>query len=41
MECKVCNKPDSEKPMAFRGEEWCCEKHRQLVVQEKADAEEK
>lgn len=31
MNCKVCNKDDSQKPMAFRGEEWCSEAHRKEI----------
>jgi hypothetical protein len=27
-ECKTCGKPDAEKPMCFRGEDWCSEIHR-------------
>lgn len=26
-----CGKVDAEKPMCFRGEDWCCENHRKLV----------
>lgn len=32
--CKVCGTPDPEKPMAFRGEDWCCDRHRKMVVGE-------
>lgn len=30
--CEICGKPDSEKPTCFRGERWCCEKHRKLIL---------
>ena len=33
-ECKVCQKPDNEKPMTFRGEDWCCERHRKILAGE-------
>lgn len=29
--CEVCGKLDHEKPMAFRGERWCSERHRQVM----------
>lgn len=31
--CKVkdCGKTDDQKPMAFRGEDWCSDKHRKLI----------
>lgn len=32
--CKVCGKPDSDKPMAFRGEDWCCDRHRKFIIGE-------
>lgn len=28
--CVVCNKPDNEKPMAFRNKLWCSENHRKM-----------
>jgi hypothetical protein len=31
--CLVCGKPDSEKPMSFKGEDWCCEIHRKVIVE--------
>lgn len=36
MDCEYCGKMDDDKPMAFKGEKWCCELHRKyLVAQEK------
>lgn len=29
-----CGKRDDEKPMAFRGENWCCENHRKLYEEQ-------
>lgn len=29
--CKVCGTPDSQKPMCFRGEEWCSDDHRKVL----------
>jgi hypothetical protein len=26
--CLICGKEDGEKPMAFRGTDWCCDDHR-------------
>lgn len=34
-ECEVCGLPDSEKPMVFRGEQWCCDDHRKVLMGEK------
>lgn len=31
-DCKVCGKSDNEKPMCFRGEPWCSERHRKVLV---------
>lgn len=30
-DCENCNKPDHEKPMAFRGERWCSEACRKKI----------
>jgi hypothetical protein len=27
-----CAKIDRDKPQIFRGEDWCCEQHRKLVL---------
>jgi hypothetical protein len=32
--CRICGKFDSEKPMCFKGENWCCENHRKLIERE-------
>lgn len=32
--CLVCGKPDPEKAMAFRGEDWCCDRHRKMILGE-------
>ena len=32
--CEVCGKTDPEKPTCFRGEKWCCELHRKMIVGE-------
>lgn len=32
--CPVCGTPDHRKPMCFKGEPWCCERHRKLIVGE-------
>jgi hypothetical protein len=31
-DCMVCGKSDDKKPMCFRGEKWCCDAHRKLLV---------
>lgn len=31
--CQNCGTPDSEKPMCFRGEPWCCDDCRKVVQQ--------
>jgi hypothetical protein len=28
----VCGKTDTEKPMTFRGTDWCCDDHWKLVL---------
>ena len=28
---RMCGKKDPEKPMVFRGTDWCCDNHRKLV----------
>ena len=33
-DCEVCGKFDDEKPMCFRGERWCSEVHRKMIVGE-------
>lgn len=30
--CKVCGLTDENKPTCFRGEDWCCENHRKILV---------
>lgn len=32
--CRICQKPDAEKPMTFRGTDWCCEMHRKMTAGE-------
>lgn len=32
--CKVCGKKDHEKAMCFRGENWCSELHRKVLIGE-------
>lgn len=32
--CKVCGLPDDQKPMVYRGEDWCCEQHRKVLTGE-------
>lgn len=29
-----CGRKDQDKPMCFRGTDWCCEDHRKLVVRQ-------
>lgn len=36
-----CGKRDKDKPMAFRGEDWCCGKHRQTVEEQGSEASRK
>lgn len=31
---RLCGVVDKDKPMAFRGEDWCSENHRKLIVQQ-------
>lgn len=33
-DCEICKMPDHKKPMCFRGERWCCDKHRKMVLGE-------
>jgi hypothetical protein len=33
--CLVCGKGDGDKPMVFRGEQWCSDNHRKVVIGEK------
>lgn len=37
--CKVenCGKTDDKKPMTFRGEDWCSELHRKILLGELAE----
>lgn len=30
--CLVCEKPDEQKPMCFRGEDYCSELHRKFLA---------
>lgn len=32
--CEICEKKDTEKPMCFKGVDWCCENHRKIIVGE-------
>lgn len=32
--CRVCDKPDSEKPMTFRGEPYCSDLYRKVLLGE-------
>lgn len=34
MDCKVCGKPDNEKPAIFKGEDYCCDDHRKVLTGE-------
>jgi hypothetical protein len=34
MDCKVCGKTDDKKPMAFRGEPYCSDIHRKVLLGE-------
>lgn len=36
MNCLVCATPDNDKPMVFRGDEWCSDNHRKIVTMEVA-----
>jgi len=29
--CLVCGRPDVDKPQIFKGEPWCCERHRAVI----------
>jgi len=29
--CKVCGAKDDQKPMVFRGEDFCCDLHRKML----------
>lgn len=33
-DCRICKKPDHQKPMCFRGEDWCCDLHRKMITGE-------
>lgn len=35
----LCGRTDPEKPMTFKGTDWCCENHRKLVVRQRDMAE--
>jgi hypothetical protein len=32
--CEICKKADHEKPTCFRGEKWCCDNHRKMIIGE-------
>lgn len=29
--CRVCQTSDKNKPQIFRGEDWCCDRHRKII----------
>lgn len=33
----TCGKVDKDKPMCFRGEDWCCDNHRKLVAAQRGE----
>jgi hypothetical protein len=33
-DCRVCSTPDEAKPTIFRGEEWCSDGHRKIILGE-------
>lgn len=35
MKCRVCGTEDQDKPMAFRGEDWCSDNHRKIIAGER------
>jgi hypothetical protein len=37
--CRVCGTSDTEKPMVFRGSDFCCEQHRKVGMGEIAPTE--
>jgi hypothetical protein len=37
--CRVCGKGDKDKPMCFRGEPWCSDNHRKLIVRDGDESE--
>ena len=37
--CEVCQTPDDQKPMCFRGEKWCSEKHRKQIMGDRPSQE--
>lgn len=34
-DCAVCGTPDSDKPMCYKGENYCSENHRKVIAGEK------
>ena len=30
-DCRVCSTPDEQKPQIFRGEDWCCDRHKKII----------
>lgn len=34
MDCRVCSTPDEQKPQIFRGEAWCCDRHKKIMTLE-------
>lgn len=30
--CRVCGTEDKDKPAIFRGEEFCCDRHRKIIA---------
>lgn len=39
VDCRVCGLWDEDKPMAFKGESWCSDDHRKVIVGEKEPTE--
>lgn len=37
--CRVCGTSDPQKPMVFRGEDFCCDMHRKVMLGEIAPTE--
>jgi hypothetical protein len=33
----VCGKTDDQKPMTFRGTDWCCDDHWKMVLAQRSD----
>ena len=34
MNCRVCDTPDEAKPQIFKGEDYCCDRHRKIIAGE-------